>query len=123
MAKGIYNPTYFKNHPEECNIDAILYVVVLVNKATNVRESVKIGITKGTSWKNAIKRAGGFTGYDIRIQKIVKGKLEDIYYLEEYLHELWQDYRYYDSHKFGGHSELFQLSKLSEILSSIPSEI
>lgn len=123
MSKGIYNPTYFKNNPEEANLEGCLYIVVLVNKKTCQRECVKIGITKGRNWKDAIKRARGFTGYDIRIQKTITGPLEDIYYLEEYLHELWQDHRYYDSLKFGGHTELFNIEKLREILASVPAKL
>lgn len=120
MSKGIYNDKYFINHPEECDREAILYIVVLVNQKTNIRECVKIGIAKGRNWKDAIKRAGGFKGYDIRIQKIVSGRLEDIYYLEQYLHELWNEYRYYDTLKFGGHTECFKIEKLKEILTSVP---
>jgi len=123
MSKGIYNPKYFENHPDEANLDAILYVVVLVNQTTDLRECVKIGITKGRNWKDAIKRAGGFKGYDIRIQKIIPGKLEEIYYLEEYLHELWIDHRYHGASKFGGWTELFSIDKLSEILASIPPKL
>ena len=120
MSKGIYNDKYFINHLDECDKDAILYIVVLVNQSTNIRECVKIGIAKGRNWKDAIKRAGGFKGYDIRIQKIVSGRLEDIYYLEQYLHELWGEYRYYDTLKFGGHTECFKIEKLKEILTSVP---
>lgn len=119
MSKGIYNETYFKNHPEECSVPAILYCVILVNKKTFKRECIKIGIAKGTSWKDAVKRARGFKGYDLRIQKIVKGTLEDIYYLEQYLHEKWSEFRYTSSHKFGGHTELFVLN--NDIIKSIPS--
>lgn len=123
MSKGIYNYTFFKNHPEEALLEGVLYVVVLVNKITNKRECVKIGITKGRNWKAAIKRSSGFNGYDIRIQKIVPGTLEEVFYLEDYLHELWADYRYYGASKFGGHTELFEINKLSEILASIPDKI
>jgi hypothetical protein len=123
MSKGIYNPKYFENHPDEANLDAILYIVVLVNQSTSLRECVKIGITKGRNWKDAIKRAGGFKGYDIRIQKIIPGKLEEIYYLEEYLHELWIDHRYHGASKFGGWTELFSIDKLSEILASVPPKL
>ena len=119
MSKGIYNPKYFENHPEEANLEAILYIVVLVNQKTNIRECVKIGITKGRDWRHAIKRAGGFKGYDIRIQKIVPGKLEEIYYLEQYLHELWDEHRYHGASKFGGWKELFSIEKLREILASL----
>ena len=123
MSKGIYNPKYFENNPEECNLDAILYIVVLVNQKTNVRECVKIGITKGRNWKDAIKRSGGFKGYDVRIQKIVHGRLEDIYYLEQYLHELWSEYKYNNASKFGGWTELFLIDKLREILLSVPNKL
>lgn len=123
MSKGLYNPTYFKNNPDIAKQDGCLYIVVLVNKATNKRECVKIGITKGKNWKDAIKRSRGFNGYDIRIQKIVSGTLEEVYYLEDFLHELWSEHRYYDSHKFGGHTELFSIDKLSEILASVPDRL
>lgn len=123
MSKGLYNPTFFKNHPDIAKSDGCLYIVVLVNKATNQRECVKIGITKGKDWRHAIKRSGGFTGYDIRIQKTVAGTLEEIFYLEDYLHELWAEHRYYGASKFGGHTELFTLDKLSEILASVPDKL
>lgn len=118
MSKGIYNEKYFQNNPEECTVDAVLYCVVLVDKLTNVRECIKIGIAKGRSWKDVIKRSKGFSGYDLRIQKVVQGPLEEIYYLEQYLHEVWQDYRYFSDRKFGGHTELFELNE--EIIRSIP---
>lgn len=123
MSKGIYNTTYFKNNPEDSQLDGILYCVVLVNKTTFERECVKIGIAKGKDWRHVIKRAGGFKGYEIRIQKVVQGPLEEIFYLEQYLHELWQDFRYTESLKFGGWTELFQISKLPEILKSIPDTV
>lgn len=118
MSKGIYNPTYFLNNPEDCSLPAILYCVILVNKKTHKRECIKIGITKGTSFKNVIARSSGFTGYEIRVQKLVYGTLEEIYYLEQMLHEQWQDFKYKSSHKFGGHSELFEIK--DEIIKSIP---
>lgn len=123
MAKGLYNPTFFSNHPDIARSEGCLYIVVLVNTKTNLRECVKIGITKGKDWRHAIKRSGGFKGYDIRIQKTVAGTLEEVYYLEDYLHELWSEHRYYGSHRFGGHTELFILDKLSEILASVPDKL
>ena len=123
MSKGIYNAKYFENHPEERDLEAILYIVVLVNKVTFDRECVKIGITKGRDWRHALKRAKGFNGYDVRIQKTVVGRLEDIFYLEDYLHELWVEHRYYGSHVFGGHTELFNIEKLPEILRSVPDKL
>jgi len=123
MSLGIYNDTYFVNHPEEGDKEGVLYCVVLVNKTTNIREFVKIGIAKGKDWRHVIKRANGFKGYDLRIQKTVSGRLEDIYYLEQYLHELWSDYKFKPSIRFGGHTECFDISKLPEILKSIPANV
>ena len=100
---------------------AILYCVVLVNKKTQKRECIKIGIAKGNSYRDAIKRAGGFKGYEIRIQKIVQGGLEDIYYLEQYLHELWAHKKYIPKEKFGGYTELFEMDP--EIIRSIPKTV
>jgi hypothetical protein len=117
---GIYNETYFRNHPEECTKEGVLYCIVLVNKITQIREAVKIGIAKGKDWRHVLKRAGGFKYHEIRIQKIVTGNLEDIYYLEAYLHELWSDYRYKTDKPFGGHTELFNIEMLPQILKSIP---
>lgn len=123
MSKGIYNETYFKNHPEERDLDGVLYCVVLVNKTTQSRECIKIGIAKGKDWRHVLKRAGGFKGYEIRIQKTVTGRLEDIYYLEAYLHELWGEFKYTGAQRFGGWTELFQISKLPEIVESIPNKV
>ena len=118
MSKGIYNESYFRNNPEECTVDAVLYCVVLVNKKTFTRECIKIGIAKGKNWKDVIRRSHGFTGYDIRIQKVVHGQLEEIFYLEQYLHELWSEYKFIPDQKFGGHTELFELK--DEIIRSVP---
>lgn len=121
MSKGIYNESYFKNHPEEADVEATLYCVVSVNKATFKRECLKIGITKGKDWKAVLKRATGFPYHDVRIQKTVVGRLEDIYYLEDYLHELWEHEKYESSQRFGGHTELFNLKE--EIIKSIPDTV
>lgn len=118
MSLGVYNPTYFRNHPEECSKPAVLYCVVLVDRKTDERKCIKIGIAKGNTWKDVLKRAAGFRGYDIRIQKTVQGPLEDIYYLEQYLHELWAHRKYKSEWSFGGHTELFELD--SEIIRSVP---
>ena len=118
MSKGIYNQAYFDNHPEECDVEATLYCVVLVNKQTYEREAIKIGITKGKGWKAALSRSSGFTFHDIRIQKTVTGRLEDIYWLEDYLHEKWQHKRKEMPQKFGGHTECFEVC--DEIIKSIP---
>ena len=118
MSKGIYNETYFKNHPEEASKEAVLYCVVLVEKKTQTRECIKIGIAKGRNWKDVIKRSGGFKGYELRIQKVVPGTLEEIFYLEQYLHDLWSHKRFKTTHKFGGYTECFELD--DEIIRSIP---
>lgn len=118
MSKGLYNETYFKNHPEECEDEAVLYCVVLVAKSTNERTCIKIGIAKGRSYKDVIKRSAGFKGYEIRIQKIVKGGLEEIYHLEQYLHEKWAHKKYHSPWRFGGHTELFEMD--DEIIRSVP---
>jgi len=102
-------------------VPALLYCVVLVNRKTLEREAIKIGITKGTSNKDALKRAGGFRGYDVRIQKLVKGPLEEIFYLEQFLHEKWDHKRMKPSIKFGGHTECFEPDP--EIIRSIPKQV
>ena len=121
MSKGIYNRTYFINNPEEADVEATLYCVVLVHKITFKRECIKIGITKGKGWKATLKRATGFPYHEVRIQKTVTGRLEDIYYLEEYLHEMWEHERYTASETFGGHTELFNLN--DDIIKSIPKSV
>lgn len=118
MAKGIYNETYFLNNPEECGLPAVLYCVILVDRKTSERECLKIGIAKGKDWRHVIKRSNGFKGYEIRIQKIVHGTLEEIYYLEQMLHEQWQHLSYRPKHNFGGKTECFVIS--DEIIRSIP---
>lgn len=120
---GYYSEAFFNNNPEVGKQPGILYCIVLVNKKTDERVCVKIGITKGTSNKDVISRAAHFKGYEPRIQKLVYGPLEEIYYLEQYLHELWSDYKYTSPWKFGGHSELFQIDKLNEIVRSVPDKI
>lgn len=82
------------------------------------REALKIGIAKGTNYRDVIKRAAGFKGYEVRIQKVVKGPLEEIYYLEQYLHELWDHKRLKPKEKFGGWTECFEVD--SEIIRSVP---
>lgn len=121
MSKGIYNETYFKNHPEEGDLEATLYCVVLVNKMTQKREALKIGITKGKGWQAALKRSSGFTYHEIRIQKTVVGRLEDIYYLESYLHEKWADFKKEMPEKFGGWTECFEIN--DDIIKSIPKSV
>lgn len=120
---GGYNKTRFANNKELANSPGILYCIVLVNTETQQRECVKIGITKGTSNKNVLIRARGFKGYEPRIQKEVRGTLAQVFELEQKLHEQWKNFRYLDSLKFSGHTELFQIDKLQDILKSIPNKV
>lgn len=111
-----YNTTYFKNNPDVAESPGLLYIIILVNKKTFERECLKIGITKGTSFKDANKRAAGFKGYDIRIQKLLKGTLEEVYNVEQMLHAEFAEQRFHPKHKFGGHTECFETSILKEVL-------
>tara|TARA_R110000772_G_scaffold66361_1_gene147882 strand:- start:76760 stop:77116 length:357 start_codon:yes stop_codon:yes gene_type:complete len=114
-----YNTTSFANDPDKANRPGILYIIVLVNKKTYERECVKIGITKGKSFKDAVKRSAGFKGYDIRIQKLIKGTLEEVYDLEQVLHEEYKEYSFKPTQKFGGHTECFHISILSSVLARV----
>lgn len=120
-SKGIYNETLFKRNPEVANAPGVLYCVVLVERATGTRACIKIGITKGTSNRSVIERSAGFKGYEVRVQKIVKGTLEEVYHLEQWLHELWAHKKYKSPWKFGGHTELFEID--DEIIRSIPKNV
>ena len=120
---GGYNATRFSRDRELANSPGILYVIVLVNKKTDERTCVKIGITNGTSNRDVLKRAAGFKGYEPRIQKLVHGTLEQVFNLEQELHKKWGEFQYRSEWKFGGYSELFNISKLKEILKSIPTEV
>ena len=42
---GVYNQTYFNNHPHEKEREGVLYGVILVNQRTYERECIKVGIT------------------------------------------------------------------------------
>ncbi len=121
MSLGVYNEKFFENHPEIAKAPGVLYCIVLVDKQTQERECLKIGIAKGKNWKDVIKRSNSFRYYDIRIQKTVSGTLEEVYHLEQYLHELHQQKKWIPKHKFSGHTECFEFSP--EILNSIPNKL
>ena len=87
MAGGIYNETYFKNYPEECDREGVLYGVILVNKKTFERECIKVGIASGKDWRHVIKRSRGFRGYDLRIQRTYHNTLYNVWAVEQILHE------------------------------------
>ena len=118
MSLGIYNESYFKNNPTEKDVPGILYCVVLVNRKTFQRECLKIGIAKGTSFKDVVKRSKGFTGYDLRIQRTYTDSLYNVWKLEQALHQQFKAHKHTAAHKFGGHTELFKI--LPEIIQAIP---
>lgn len=118
MSKGIYNVKYFANHPEECTLPGILYCVVLVNKKTSEREVMKVGIAKGKTWRDAVKRATGFKGYELKIQKVYSSTIYDCFIKEQALHAQFKHLRKSPLVKFSGHTECFEIS--SEILNAFP---
>lgn len=118
MSLGVYNQTYFNNHPEEKEVDGILYGIVLVNQLTWERETIKVGIAKGRTFKDAVKRSRGFTNYEIRIQRLWQGSLYDCWRFEQKLHNQFQNDRHKTAHKFGGHTECFSMT--SKILDAFP---
>jgi hypothetical protein len=111
-----YNTTWFLSNPDKANMPGVLYVVVLVNKRTFQRECIKIGITKGKTWKDAIVRSQGFTNYEIRIQKIINGTLQEVYNLEQALHAEFADDQHRPEHSFGGRTECFNIACLPKVL-------
>lgn len=114
--KMSYNTTWFLSNPDKANQPGLLYVVVLVNKKTFERECIKIGITKGRTWKDAIVRSMGFGAYEIRIQTTVSASLEEVYNLEQTLHNEFKEYAHKPKEKFGGHTECFSLEALPKVL-------
>jgi len=111
-----YSTTYFKNNPDIASSPGVLYILVLVNKRTEKRECIKIGITKGSSYKAVSSRAGSFRVYEHRVQKIIKGTLEEVYNLEQTLHREFESQRYYPAELFGGHTECFNIECLRSVL-------
>lgn len=120
---GGYSSSRFAKDKELALSPGILYVIVLVNKSTSERTCVKIGITRGNSNKDVLKRAAGFKGYEPRIQKLLMGTLEQVFNLEQELHNKFYKYSYKSEWKFGGATELFEINKLDDILKSIPNKL
>jgi hypothetical protein len=118
MSGGVYNQTFFNNHPWEKEKDGILYGIVLVNMQTWERETIKVGIAKGRTFKDAVKRGRGFTNYDIRIQRLWQGTIYDCWRWEQKLHKMYEKDRHKTQHHFGGHTECFGMD--SKILHSFP---
>ena len=117
---GVYNLTYFENHPEEAQKDGVLYCVVLVNKKTNKREFLKVGIAAGRNWKDVLRRSKGFSHYDIRIQRTYHSTLFNVWKLEQALHEEFKEFSYLPTENFGGYTECFEIRK--EIILAIPGQ-
>lgn len=118
MAGGVYNQTYFENHPEEKDQPGVLYGVILVNKRTMRRECIKVGIAKGKNWKDVIRRSLGFNNYELRIQRTYHNTLYEVWKLEQLLHAHYEEDRHIPEFKFGGHTECFKIG--SKILKDIP---
>ena len=118
MSGGEYNQTFFDNHPWEKEKDGILYGIVLVNMTTWERETIKVGIAKGRTFKDAVKRGRGFTNYDIRIQRLWQGTIYDCWRWEQKLHKMFEKDRHKTQHHFGGHTECFSMN--SKILHFFP---
>ena len=79
-------------------------------------ECIKIGITKGKTWKDAIVRSQGFGPYEIRIQTTITGTIEEVYNLEQTLHAEFRDFKHTPKYKFGGHTECFSMGCLPRVL-------
>ena len=115
---GKYNETYFANHPQEKDREGVLYGVILVNKETYEREVIKVGIAAGKDWRHVIKRARGFQGYDLRIQRTWASTLYEVFCMEQKLHAMFSSDKFEPAHKFGGHTECFKPT--SKILEEFP---
>ncbi len=109
---GIYNQTYFDNHPIEKDRDGVLYGVVLVNKKSWARECIKVGIASGKDWRHIIKRSRGFKGYEIRIQRTYHDTLYNVWKIEQELHEKFKHEKFKPEVKFGGWTECFEITSL-----------
>ena len=115
---GIYNQTYFDNHPFEKEKDGVLYGVILVNKRTWHRECIKVGIASGKDYRHIIKRSHGFKGYEIRIQRTYHDTLYNVWKIEQQLHEKYKHEKFVPKIKFGGWTECFEIHSL--ILQDFP---
>ena len=112
MSGGVYNQTYFNNHPHEKEREGVLYGVILVNQRTYERECIKVGIASGKDWRHVIKRSRGFKGYDLRIQRTYHDTIYNCWKLEHELHDKFKHDSYKPQQKFGGHTECFEISSL-----------
>ena len=118
LMAGIYNETYFNNHPLEKERDGVLYGVILVNKKSWARECIKVGIASGKDWRHIIKRSRGFKGYEIRIQRTYHDTLYNVWKKEQQLHEKFKHDKFKPEVKFGCWTECFEINSL--IVSDFP---
>lgn len=109
---GGYNFTYFENNPEIANNPGACYLVVLIDKDTNKKIAYKIGITKGSSNKDVLKRVKHFKEYEARILKVHFDTLLNVFSLEQQLHTKWAQYKMLPDKKFGGWQECFELNDM-----------
>lgn len=106
---GGYSFKMFESNPEKAKEPGICYLVVLLDKTTNKKVAYKIGITKGKSDKDVLKRMSGIREYETRILKTHKGTLLEVFTLEQKLHSKWINYKVLPDKKFGGWQECFEL--------------
>lgn len=115
---GGYSLTFFENNPDIANSPGICYLVVLVDKESHKKIGYKIGITKGSTNKDVLKRAKGISPYEVRVLKFEKGTLIDMFILEQKLHSKWRNYKLVPDKAFGGMQECFELNDI--ILKTFP---
>jgi hypothetical protein len=115
---GIYSSKYFEKFPEKGSLPGILYLVALVNTDTGIKECLKIGVTRGTSNKSILERSRGFKGYEVRILKMHKASIKEVFELEQRLHTYWRHKKYIPIKKFPGHTECFEVD--SDIIKTFP---
>ena len=109
---GGYSFTMFNNNPEKAAMPGVCYLVVLIDKESQEKIAYKIGITKGTSNKDVLKRMQGIKEYEARVLKIHKGTLLEVFTLEQQLHAKWGKYKTLPNKKFGGWHECFELNDM-----------
>lgn len=109
---GGYSFSLFESKPEIAKSPGICYLVVLIDKDSNKRIAYKIGITKGSSNKDVLKRIKHFKEYEARILKTHLGTLLEVFSLEQQLHSKWRQYKLLPDKKFGGWQECFELNDL-----------
>jgi hypothetical protein len=110
-----YSYTIFDQNEILKNKDANFYVLRVYNEK---EEFIKIGITKRT----IEKRYKLLEAYQYEKLIIKKMKLIDAYTLEQTLLKKYKSMKYIPEISFGGHTECFNIDKISYILSDIKKE-